>query len=203
MVIVNGGQESGNQKQSPTVVFLRRLERSAQEIRNKAGVNPLDRLDPLELEKQLRIKVVPLDKLQGLTSEHIDFLCRLSPKDWSGAGLSQKLEDGTMLVPVHPRQTIQRMRVTVLEEVAHDFYGHQPVQLNGNGRKSYDEVAEQEAYWTAAAVLLPMKAVARAVWLGQSAETLGNEFGASEQLAEMRIKIMGLWDEYVVRSHGS
>ena len=197
------GSKKVSKAQPPTIDFLRKLEKNALEIRKRAGVGPLDRLDPLEREKQLGIKVIFVDKLQGLSPEQVEFLERLSPRDWSGAGLSQKLPDGTMMVPVHPGQTVQRMRVTVLEEVAHDFYGHQPVHLNGSGRQGYDEKSEQEAYWTAAAVLLPMKAVARAVWLRQSAEDLGDEFGASKELAEMRIKIMGLWDEYKIRSFGN
>jgi len=194
--------DNGNSKvKPPTVAFLRELEKHALEIRKRAGVGPIDRFDPIKRANQLCIQVVSLNDIDGLSPEHIDFINRLSPKEWSGSGLSQKLPNGKMLVPIHPGQTRERMNVTILEEVAHDYYGHKPSLLNGNGRQGYNPAAEQEAYWTAAAVLLPMKVVARAVWLGQSAEVLSAEFGASRELAEMRIKIMSLWSEYQARSN--
>ena len=198
---VNKSSGNGNSKlKPPTVEFLRELEKHALEIRKKAGIGPTDKFDPIKRASQLQIQVVPVNEIEGLSPQHLELINRLSPKDWSGSGLSRKLPNGKMLIPVHPKQTFERMNVTILEEVAHDYYGHQPALLNGNGREGYNPAAEQEAYWTAAAALLPMKVVARAVWLGQSAEALGAEFGASRELAEMRIKIMRLWKEYQSRS---
>ena len=93
------------------------------------------------------------------------------------------------------------MNVTALEEVMHVFYGHKPSQMHTESssiaRTEYDEKAEQEAYWTAAAVLLPAKAVARAVWQQVPAAKLAMQYGISVELAEMRIKVLGLWKLYL------
>lgn len=164
-----------------------------------AGVNLRDKLDPWKHAEQLSIKIVYADEIEGLTSEQKRFINQSSAKDWSGGAMSKSLPDGRTLVILHPNQTDERANVTILEEVAHKHFDHEPSILTGDRAKAYDDAAEQEAYWTAAAMLLPMKEVARAVYVGQSAEELGASFGVSQELAEMRIKIMGLWEHYKAR----
>lgn len=60
-------------------------------------------------------------------------------------------------------------------------------------KRIYDDAVEQEAYWTAAAALLPSKAVAMAVYRGETADDLAVRYSVSSELAEMRIKTLGLW----------
>lgn len=93
----------------------------------------------------------------------------------------------------HPNQTEERARVTLLEEVAHRFLGHSLHKIGQGKRDSYDEAQEKEAYFTAAAVLLPQFDLARALYDGESVGAIAARFGVSSELVEMRIKINNLW----------
>lgn len=181
--------------------FLRFIEEHAIVLRQRTGIGPLDRLDPYSLAERLDVKILPLDQLSGLTSEDRLRLANMSPKIWSGGGLP--LPDGKTLVLLHPQQTRERANVTLLEEVCHVYFGHNPSRLltlpTGIVKREYDEQAEHEAYWTAGAALLPSEAIAKGVWRGLSAEALAQEYGASVELAEMRIRTLGLWNDYLGR----
>jgi Zn-dependent peptidase ImmA (M78 family) len=110
------------------------------------------------------------------------------------------LPGGQTLVILNPRQTAERAAVTAVEEFAHAHYGHAPSRLerlpSGLVCRDYDAQAEREAYWTAAATLLPSEVVARAVWRRVCAEELATTLGVSTQLVEFRIKVLRLWKYY-------
>lgn len=189
---------TATKKRSPTQQYLRHIEQHAMTIRDRADIGPLERLDPQDSEDKLRIQIAYPDDVTALPSDMQDYLRSLDATVWSG--MSRKLPDGKLLVILNPNQTVERANVTILEEIAHDYFGHEPsllpISSNGIEKRRYDEEAEQEAYWTAAAVLLPMKVVGLAVWRQQSAEDLAEDYGASVELAQMRIKTLGLWDLY-------
>lgn len=178
--------------------FMRRLEEQAMLLRQRANVSPLARFDPRVLVEQARLRLVYPSDVAHLPQEILDYFSDLNPRVWSGMGKS--LSDGVLMVLLNPSMTVERENVTILEEVFHVHYGHRPSQLikypNGWERRMYDRQAEQEAYWSAAAALLPSKSVALAVWRGQTAEDLCEAYHASPELAEMRIKTLGLWLEY-------
>jgi len=183
-----------NRRFSPSREFLRHIEEEAFLLRSKAGVGPLDKLDPFALAGKFNARIVSADKITDLPQEARQYIDSLGARTWSG--ISSRLPDGSLLIVLNHNQTRQRANVTILEEVAHAHYGHRPSTLSKALQRAYDEAAEREAYWTAAAVLLPSKAVARAIWQSQSAGELARLFGTSTELAEMRIKVLGLWARY-------
>lgn len=191
--------ETTESKQPPTKLFLRRLELEALKLRQRAGVGELDRLDPMALVKQLGVTIMTIEDVANLPKALQTQVEKITPKQWSGAGMP--LPDGDMLVLLHPYQTPERARITAMEEVSHQHLGHEPSQIlpmeGGIMKRTFNARVEQEGYWTAAAALLPMKAVAQAVWRGETAEDLAKSFGTSVQLAEFRIKILGLWGHRV------
>lgn len=181
-------------KWQPTRQNLRNIEENAALLRQRAGLAPTDRLNSIELSKKFNIEIAYPDQISFLSLEYKEYISKLDAKVWSG--ISNELPDGKLLIILNPNQTQERANVTVMEEIAHIHYGHQPSRLNGLGQRKYNEKAEQEAYQTAAAALLPSKIVAQAVWNGESAKTLARKFGASRELAEMRIKLLNLWESY-------
>lgn len=192
-------QPSENRKQPPSKEFLARIEGYAHAIRKRAGVAELlDRFDPFDVAERLGVLLMDLDAVGGLPEEAHERIRALDAKEWSGG--ARPLPDDRLLVILNPNQTRERARITLIEEIAHHYLGHKPSQIAegpaGLPERSYDPKAEQEAYWTAGAVLLPRLVVARAVYRCQSAEELGAAYGASTELAEMRIKILGLWRPY-------
>lgn len=137
----------------------------------------------------------------GMTMEDLLLVTGLDAKTWSGMSLA--LPGSGALIMLNPQQTQQRANVTIVEEVAHLYFGHQPSQLVtlpiGSWKRKYDPVAEGEAYWTAAAALLPAQVIGRAVWSGMTAEDIGLKFGVSRELVEFRIKTLFLWPDYRAR----
>lgn len=147
----------------------------------------------------LGLTIARPDDIEAMTPDERAYLEAVSPKVWSGSGIP--LPDGHLLVLLNSTQTAERANVTVLEEAAHEHLGHEPTRIDTSisvlPKRTYNAQNEQEAYWTAAAALLPMKAVAQAVFRGQLARDLASAYGVSVELVEFRIKILGLWDRHV------
>lgn len=173
-------------------------ETRARELREIAGVGPEEPLDPLALATRFGILVVTPEQVMGLPGEHAETLGSLSAKEFSGG--ARVLPDGTLLVIANPKQTPERLRSTVMEEVAHRHLGHKPSIItagpNGAGMRTHDKELEHEAYWTGAAALLPAICVSRSIWKQEPAATIAARFGVSVELVEFRIKTLNLWDQY-------
>lgn len=173
-------------------------ERHAIALRQQAQVGPLEALDPRKLGKFFKLQIAQLDEIVAVTPEQRAYMSKVNPKEWSGAGI--ELPNNRWLVLLHPLQTIERARVTTMEEVAHVYFGHKPTRIerapDGQSYRHFDKRIEQEAYWTAAAALLPSKAVGLAVYRKQSAESLAAKYGVSVELVMFRIKILNLWAYY-------
>jgi Zn-dependent peptidase ImmA (M78 family) len=63
--------------------------------------------------------------------------------------------------------------------------------------RTYDKAEEHDAYYLAAATLLPRSAVIDAVRKNQSSEQIAKAFGTSSELVDYRIKRLGLWREHM------
>lgn len=181
--------------------FLRFVEEHAMALREQAGLGSRGRLDPFLLQASLGIFISTPGTLGNIKEEDREHLKSIDARTWSGG--ATELPDGKLLILLNPNQTPERAAVTVMEEVAHAHFGHQPVTLvlepTGVSGRRYDEIAENEAYWTAAAALLPSAVVARAVWDAGPAKTLAADYGVSVELVEFRIKTLRLWPWYQSR----
>jgi hypothetical protein len=186
--------EDGKQLQE----LLHRAEKHAATLRKRAGVEPLEKLDPRALANKFKLKFITPDEVLGVSPEQRAEVENLSVRDWSG--IAKPLPNAWLLVMLNSNQTPERANVTIMEEVAHAYYEHKPSQLitfpDGSVKRLYDKKQEEEAYFTAGAALLPSKVVAQAIWREESAQTLVTKFGASLELVEMRIKIWSLWSHY-------
>ena len=100
-----------------------------------------------------------------------------------------------MSVPLDERQnewavllndchTIERQRVTLLEEVWHVLLGHKLVKIakvaDAYGR-TYDMTEEHDAYYLASATLLPRKAIISAVARRKLSDVIAKQFGTSSK----------------------
>lgn len=184
---------NGNGQNETSTIFFRRIEQSALDIRKQAEVSATERFEPTKAKKKLKFIIAKPEEvweLLGATDE--EFL-----KRWSGA--SEELPNKRLFIMLNPSHTIERNRVTVLEEVAHRYYGHKPAKFTTRWEYEYDDKQEEEAYQTAAAVLLPMEVIGKAVWRAKTSEEIAAEYGTSLELVEMRIKRLNLWPEYKKR----
>lgn len=192
---------------APTRETMRHIERQARMLRERANVSDLDVFDPRALVNDLGIMLVQPQDIKNLEAAELEYISHIDPKTWSGMG--KVLPDGRVLVILNPGMTIERERVTIMEEVAHAHYGHQPSQLvlhpTGFDQRKYDDYCEQEAYWTAGATLISSTAVALAMRRGETAEELAIRYETSVELAEMRVKTLRLWSQHQANtvSHGA
>lgn len=181
-----------------TQAYIHHIEEQAILLRQRARIGPLDPLDPRLLADKLELQFVQLNAIAGLRPEVYQSIIAMDAREWSGMG--KALPNGKLLIALNPNMTVERETVTIMEEVAHAHYGHQPIELLTLAanlvRRRYDADAEREAYWTAKAALLPAVAIGQAVYRGCSAEEIAVRYGASVELAEMRIKTLRLWPHY-------
>jgi Zn-dependent peptidase ImmA (M78 family) len=94
-----------------------------------------------------------------------------------------------------------------MEEVCHVFLGHKANRLsivaqNKQGKtvaRDYNDADEEAAYAVGAAALVPYAALRRFVLQGKTSKEIAQHFNVSRELAEYRIKVSRLWDEYKKR----
>lgn len=175
-------------RQPMSKLLLDSFERSARVIRERVGLGQFEPFMPFEHLRELNISFRYLDEAKQLPEN----IRNISAKDFSG--WATKLPDGGLFVILNRSQSQERMNVTLLEEVAHHYYDHPPTLIGKNGRTEYSPADEQEAQGTAAALLLPAKIVAQSVYRQEEGRLVAAKFGASEELYEQRVKVLGLWD---------
>jgi Zn-dependent peptidase ImmA (M78 family) len=116
--------------------------------------------------------------------------------------MSVPLDHLTWIVLLNDGHTLERQRVTLLEEYFHILLGHKLTKIarvaDGYGR-TYDKMEEHDAYYLASAALLPRVAMLDAIGKKRSSQQIALEFGTSVELVDYRIKRLNLWREHTGR----
>jgi hypothetical protein len=196
----------------PPTEKRKRFELRALALRDFAGVQPDEALDPFALAEFARLLVVDFDQIKDLSDESREQLLGDGMNDWSGGACSRPLPNGWRIVILNPAHGVQRNRATLMEEISHVFLGHTPnrlavvmpesrhVGIMGKPNKiltrDYNKSDEEEAYAVGAAALVPYAALRRLVFAGRTAEEIARRFRVSTPLAEFRIKVTHLWAAY-------
>lgn len=173
--------------------YKRFLEGHAKALRAKCGVPPFGRLDPFELAHRMKMRVLMLDATAGVPPEICERLLVRDSRSWSAGTLH--LPDGRKLVVMNPTHEIQRQRASLMEEIAHIHLRHRPTQLihlNGVVLRSWDDSAENQAYWVGATALLPERILKGARTLGRTVEEVAEQYGVSVQLVVFRSNVSGI-----------
>lgn len=172
------------------------LEQTAERFRADLGLADDEPLDSLRIEVD-GVQVIPLGKTDCLDARTVSQL-RTDGREWSA--MSVPLEDDNWAVLLNDMHTVERQRVTVLEELWHIVLGHKLTKIarvaEAYGR-TYDGTEEHDAYYLASASLLPKAAIVDAVSKNLPSEQMAQMFGTSSELVEYRIKRLGLWRQHV------
>lgn len=182
----------------------RQYELRALGLRDFAGVREAEALDPFALAQFAKLMVIDFEMIEGLSEETREHLLGAGSGAWSGGTASRPLPNGWRLVILNPKHGRQRNNATLMEEVCHVFLGHKANRLsivaqNKQGKtvaRDYNEADEEAAYAVGAAALVPYAALRRFVLQGKSSKEIAQHFNVSRELAEYRIKVSRLWDEY-------
>jgi hypothetical protein len=185
----------------------RQYELRALGLRDFAGVREAEPLDPFALAQFAKLMVIDFEMIEGLSEETREHLLGAGSGAWSGGTASRPLPNGWRLVILNPKHGRQRNNATLMEEVCHVFLGHKANRLsivaqNKQGKtvaRDYNEADEEAAYAVGAAALVPYAALRRFVLQGKNSREIAQHFNVSRELAEYRIKVSRLWDEYKKR----
>lgn len=113
----------------PPTEKRKQFELRALALRDFAGVQPDEALDPFALAEFARLLVVDFNQIKDLSAESREHLLGDGMNDWSGGACSRPLPNGWRIVILNPAHGIQRNRATLMEEISHVFLGHKPNRL--------------------------------------------------------------------------
>lgn len=175
------------------------LEETAERFRTDLGLSHDEPLDSLRIEVD-GAQVIPVGKTNHLDARIISQLRRDAGGEWSAMSVPLDPENENWAVLLNDSHSVERQRVTVLEEFWHILLGHKLTKIarvaEAYGR-TYDKTEEHDAYYLASATLLPKTAVIDAVSKKRTSEQIAAMFGTSSELVDYRIKRLGLWREHV------
>ncbi|MCW3835035.1 XRE family transcriptional regulator [Sphingomonas canadensis] len=193
--------EPGNASADGEIIPMSKeeLEQTAEAFRKDLGLKKNDPLDPFHLS----VDSVVVERLR--TSSCIDaktkrILAGPACGEWSAMSVPLNADQDSWVVFLNDCHTIERQRVTLLEEYWHILSGHKLTKIAkiaGAFGRTYDSAEEHDAYFLASATLLPRDAVKRMVSEGKGAAHIAATYGTSPELVEYRIKRLGLWREHV------
>jgi Zn-dependent peptidase ImmA (M78 family) len=146
------------------------------------------------------VQVILVGKTNCLDARTVSQLRGIASDEWSAMSVPLDPENGEWVVLLNDSHTIERQRITVLEEFWHILLGHKLTKIarvaEAYGR-TYDKTEEHDAYYLASATLLPRAAMIDAVKKNCSSEQIAQAFGTSSELVDYRIKRLGLWREHI------
>jgi hypothetical protein len=177
----------------PSTGRWRLYERMALQVRGFAGVDLSARLDPFALADSLKVRVIYLKDLVGLSDLS---RARLEATDnWSG-GATSDLGDGSHAVVLNHKHSMGRQAATLMEEVCHILFGHKlsGIAPDRVGGRSYNFNIEEEAYAVGAAALVPYHSLRGFLTSGLSIRGIANHFGVTRSLVVYRSRGLRLHD---------
>ncbi len=161
-------------------------------------------MTPRKFARRTEGKIIDLDQeCARLPKELRQQLLVHGRKHWSGGVNAKPLPDGSRICILNSRHDPRRIKITLMEEIAHIHLKHWPTGLtrsmDGLRMRGYDKKQEHEAYGVGVAALLPWAAFFPAINRGMAVEELAEQFAVSPQLVEYRMKITGAHTLYKAR----
>jgi hypothetical protein len=179
-------------------------ERHGTALRCLAGISHDALLDPWKLAPKLGLRVMDGEAaLALLPEEERRYLCGPASRSWSGGVFPDPLPDGSRLCILNPHHQKKRNRITLMEEITHDYLKHRPTRIALKSAtlevRDFDTTQEAEAYGAGAAALIPWILLFGFLNQGMSIPELADRFEVSEDLAMYRIKITGAYRLFLAR----
>lgn len=175
------------------------LEQTAERFRNDLGLSDDQSLNSLLLDVE-GIETIRVSETDCLDRPTIRHLTIQGCDEWSAMSVPLDEAHDHWAVLLNDCHTIERQRVTLLEEFWHILLGHKLTKISrvadAYGR-TYDQTEEHDAYYLASATLLPRGAMAAAVTERQTSTSIAKRFGTSSELVDYRLKRLGLWRDHV------
>ncbi|MBD2246543.1 XRE family transcriptional regulator [Nostoc sp. FACHB-888] len=174
------------------------MEKMAEEFRKDIGLFENEALDPFYLKVE-GVEMMSLADISGIDNDLKSQLLNSEKQSWSA--MSIPLEEGSdkWAIIWNSSQSQKRQRVSLLEEIWHILLGHQLTRITKVADiygRTFAEVEEHDAYYLAAATLLPSDVIKKLVKEKQDISEVAANYGITPNLIEYRIKRLGLWHQY-------
>lgn len=191
--------ENGEGPEQPVQRAKEELEALAQGFRGDLGLREDEPLDSLRLRVE-GVEVLGLGQAHCVERSVTRYLGGPAAYEWSAMSVPIDDHQKAWVVLLNDKHTVQRQRVTLLEEFWHVILEHKLTKVakiaDAFGR-TYDTAEEHDAYYLASATLLPRAAIQAAVQAGATSTQIAERFGTSPELVDYRIKRLGLWHSQV------
>ena len=173
--------------------FKTRCEEMSLSLRVEIGLGATAPLPPDQLASYLDVAVWPVTSL-GLEEYDLSQLMDKDPDSWSAITVSASGHEAIVVNPNHRRG---RYSSDVMHELAHLLLGHQPSTMffaaDGDmALRGYDRLAEEEANWLAAALLLPREVLVSARRSRFDVQEICEHYGVSRQMLTFRTSVTGI-----------
>lgn len=187
---------------SPIDLSKSEMETMAQSFRKELGLNDQERLEPLKIVID-DVKVLTVSEIDDIPPGITAHLAGAGAATWSAMSVPLDEENDTWVIVRNEHHQLVRQHVSLLEEFWHILLGHKLTKIakvvDIYGR-TFDENEEHDAFYLAAATLLPASVIRKAVKGKADTVQLAERYGSSPELIEYRIKRLGLWREYKGKS---
>ncbi|MEZ2145340.1 XRE family transcriptional regulator [Bradyrhizobium sp. DN5] len=190
---------ASNQGNEAVTLSKEELEETADRFRKDLGLSQRQPLDSLRVEVEgiLLFKLTETKCLERALVKHLSIdAC----DEWSAMSVPLNQAEDTWAVLLNDCHTVERQRVTLMEEYWHILLGHKLTKIarvaDGYGR-TYDQSEEHDAFYLASATLLPRSAMIEAVSDRATSADIARKFATSAELVDYRLKRLGLWREHV------
>jgi hypothetical protein len=188
----------------PFSARARKWEPHAQVLRKLLNLASHQVLDPYKLAAKVGLRLIEAQSVCEQLDRGIARRILVQDRNaWSGGVFAQPLPDGTRICILNSTHDPKRMKITLMEEIAHIHLRHVPTGLvrssDGLRMRDYDKAQEEEAFGVGAAALLPWEAFFRAINGGTTINQLAERYELSTQLITYRVKITGAYKLYNAR----
>lgn len=192
--------EQSSTEESDAAISLTKdeMEKIAEEFRQEIGLFENEPLDPFRLKIE-GVEIMSLADVRDIGNDLKLQLLNSGKQNWSA--MSIPLEEGSdkWAIVWNSSQSQKRQRVSLLEEMWHILLGHKLTRITKIADiygRTFAEVEEHDAYYLAAATLLPSDVIKKFVKEKQDISELAAKYGVTPDLIEYRIKRLGLWHQY-------
>jgi hypothetical protein len=174
------------------------LESMSKRFRKDLGLSDNAPLDPFQIELE-GVSILRLNEISDLPSEYVNHLTGDGASQWSAMSIPLDSTQETWAIVVNDSHEKARQNVSLLEEFWHILQGHKLTTITKVGSsfgRSFEAEDEHDAYYLAAATLVPAESLLKMLLKKTPAEEIANHYGASTELVEYRIKRLGFWNQY-------